>query len=168
MPSQPHSPAVTKPPEHPRIVLCYPVGPRHIAQIEAAAPHAEVIDAGQERIDRGTARGRYFLRPRQGAGALGRSRAARPPSLDSILGRRARSLPRAAVIESDITVTSASGVLANQVADHTMALLAGLLRSLPTYFRAQQKREFIRRPTRRSARQADRHHRLRSQRPPAG
>ena len=52
------------------------------------------------------------------------------------------------VVESDITVTSASGVLANQVADHTMALLAGLLRSLPTYFRAQQKREFIRRPTR--------------------
>ena len=29
-----------------------------------------------------------------------------------------------------------------------MALLAGLLRDLPTYFRAQQKREFIRRPTR--------------------
>ena len=52
------------------------------------------------------------------------------------------------VVESDIIVTSASGVLANQVADHTMALLAGLLRSLPTFFRAQQKREFIRRPTR--------------------
>ena len=52
------------------------------------------------------------------------------------------------VVESDIIVTSASGVLANQVADHTIALLAGLLRSLPTFFRAQQKREFIRRPTR--------------------
>ena len=34
------------------------------------------------------------------------------------------------------------------MADHTVALLAGLLRSLPTFFRAQQKREFIRRPTR--------------------
>jgi D-3-phosphoglycerate dehydrogenase len=52
------------------------------------------------------------------------------------------------VIDSDITVTSASGVLANQVADHTMALLAGVLRSLPTFFQAQEKREFIRRPTR--------------------
>jgi D-3-phosphoglycerate dehydrogenase len=51
------------------------------------------------------------------------------------------------VVESDITVTSASGVLSDQVADHTIALLAGLLRSLPTYFRAQQKHEFIRRPT---------------------
>src|SRR6185295_1064501 len=47
-----------------------------------------------------------------------------------------------------IIVTSASGVLANQVADHTIALLTGLLRSLPTYFRAQQAHEFIRRPTR--------------------
>jgi D-3-phosphoglycerate dehydrogenase len=52
------------------------------------------------------------------------------------------------VVESDIIITSASGVLANQVADHTIALVAGLLRSLPTFFRAQQKREFIRRPTR--------------------
>jgi D-3-phosphoglycerate dehydrogenase len=51
-------------------------------------------------------------------------------------------------VESDIIVTSASGVLANQVADHTIALLTRLLRSLPTFFRAQQKHEFIRRPTR--------------------
>jgi len=52
------------------------------------------------------------------------------------------------VVDSDIIVTSASGVLANQVADHTIALLTGLLRSLPTFFRAQQAREFIRRATR--------------------
>jgi D-3-phosphoglycerate dehydrogenase len=52
------------------------------------------------------------------------------------------------VIDSEITVTSASGVLAKQVADHTMALLAGILRNLPTFFRAKNDREFIRRPTR--------------------
>ncbi|MEM1305444.1 MAG: D-2-hydroxyacid dehydrogenase, partial [Planctomycetota bacterium] len=39
-------------------------------------------------------------------------------------------------------------VLADQVADHTFALLCGALRDLPTFFRAQQQREFIRRPTR--------------------
>ena len=33
-----------------RIVLCYPVEPRHIAQIQAVAPHAEIVDAGQERV----------------------------------------------------------------------------------------------------------------------
>jgi D-3-phosphoglycerate dehydrogenase len=52
------------------------------------------------------------------------------------------------VVESEISVTSASGVLADQVAEHTLALLLGLLRGLPTFFRAQIKREFIRRPTR--------------------
>ena len=52
------------------------------------------------------------------------------------------------VVESSIIVTSASGVLADQVAEHTVALLTGLLRSLPVYFRAQQKKEYVRRPTR--------------------
>jgi D-3-phosphoglycerate dehydrogenase len=52
------------------------------------------------------------------------------------------------VIASSIPVTSASGLFADQVAEQTLALLLGLLRGLPTFFRAQQKREFIRRPTR--------------------
>jgi D-3-phosphoglycerate dehydrogenase len=52
------------------------------------------------------------------------------------------------VVASDITVTSASGVLADQVAEHTIALVTGWCRGLPRYFRAQQEREFIRRPTR--------------------
>jgi D-3-phosphoglycerate dehydrogenase len=54
----------------------------------------------------------------------------------------------ASVIDSDIVVTSASGVLADQVAEHCLALTAGLLRNLPAFFRAQQKREFVRLPTR--------------------
>ena len=33
-----------------RIVLCYPVEPRHLTEIRAAAPGAELVDAGQERI----------------------------------------------------------------------------------------------------------------------
>jgi D-3-phosphoglycerate dehydrogenase len=53
-----------------------------------------------------------------------------------------------AVVASDIVVTSASGVLADQVTEHTLALMTGLCRSLPVFFRAQQAREFIRRPTR--------------------
>ena len=39
-------------------------------------------------------------------------------------------------------------MLADQVAEHTIALVTAWCRSLPTYFRAQQKKEFIRRPTR--------------------
>jgi phosphoglycerate dehydrogenase-like enzyme len=52
------------------------------------------------------------------------------------------------VIRSDITVTSASGVLADQVAEHALALVLALQRSLPVFLRAQQAKEFIRRPTR--------------------
>ena len=33
-----------------RIVLCYPVEPAHVAAIQAAAPGAELVDAGQERV----------------------------------------------------------------------------------------------------------------------
>jgi D-3-phosphoglycerate dehydrogenase len=51
------------------------------------------------------------------------------------------------VKRSDIMVTSASGLFANQVAEQTLALLLGLLRGLPTFFRQQQSREFVRRGT---------------------
>src|SRR5258707_5321071 len=33
-----------------RIVLCYPLQQRHLDQIQAAAPDAEIVNAGQERI----------------------------------------------------------------------------------------------------------------------
>jgi D-3-phosphoglycerate dehydrogenase len=52
-----------------------------------------------------------------------------------------------AVIRSTILVTSASGLFADQVAEQTLALLLGLVRGLPTFFRQQQSREFVRRPT---------------------
>ncbi len=52
------------------------------------------------------------------------------------------------VIESEIIVTSASGILADQVAEHTVGLVTAWCRSFPVFFRAQQKKEFIRRPTR--------------------
>ena len=131
-----------------RLALCYPVEEKHIAQIRAAAPDVEIVDAGQERIaeeihhcdlfcghpkvpmdwDRVVEQGRLKWIQSSAAG------------LDHCL------VP--SVVESEIAVTSASGVLADQVSEHTIALLLGLLRGLPTFFRAQQNREFIRRPTR--------------------
>ncbi len=155
MPTPPASPAagaVTRQapslPARPRIVLCYPVEPNHIEQIAATAPHAEIVDAGQERVAVELPEADIFCGhpkvpvPWEDVVRRGRLRwiQSSAAGLDHCL------VP--CVIESDITVTSASGVLANQVADHTMALLAGVLRSLPTFLRAQEKREFIRRPTR--------------------
>jgi phosphoglycerate dehydrogenase-like enzyme len=145
MPSEPSSLAAGKPL---RIVLCYPVEPRHIEQIAAAAPHAQVVDAGQERIAEELLTADIFCGHckvpvpwdevvRQGRLRWIQSSAA---GLDHCL------VP--SVVASEIAVTSASGVLANQVADHTIALVTGVLRSLPLFLRAQQKHEFIRRPTR--------------------
>jgi D-3-phosphoglycerate dehydrogenase len=147
MSTRPHSPP-DRLPARPRIVLCYPLESSHLAQIAAAAPHAEIVDAGQECVAVELPTADIFC-----------GHAKVPVPWDDVVARgRLRWIQSSAagldhclvpsVVASDIIVTSASSVLANQVAEHTVALLTGLLRSLPTFFRAQQKREFIRRPTR--------------------
>jgi phosphoglycerate dehydrogenase-like enzyme len=131
-----------------RIVLCYPIEPRHLAQIQAAAPGHEVVDAGQERIAAELPTADVFC---------GHAKVPVPWSEVVRLGRLQWIQSSAAgldhclvpeVIASSIVVTSASGLFADQVAEQTLALLLGLLRSLPAFFRAQQAREFVRRPTR--------------------
>lgn len=131
-----------------RIVLCYPVEPQHIARIQSAWPEAELVDAGQKRIAAELPTADIYC-----------GHAKVPvPWPEVVAGGRLKWIQSSAagldhclvpsVVDSNITVTSASGVLAKQVADQTFALLLGVLRNLPTYFRAQQNREFIRRPTR--------------------
>ena len=111
-----------------RIVLCYPVEPRHIEQIAAAAPQAELVDAGQERIAQEIHAADIFC-----------GHAKVPLDWDQVVRRgRLRWIQSSAagidhclvpsVIASDITVTSASGVLADQVSEQATALLFGLLR----------------------------------------
>jgi phosphoglycerate dehydrogenase-like enzyme len=132
-----------------RIVLCYPVEEKHLRQIAAVAPKAQLVDAGQERVADEILKADIFC---------GHAKA-HPVPWDEVvrLGRLKWTQSSAAgldhclvpsVVESDIVVTSASGVLADQVAEHAVALMTGLLRSLPVFFRAQQAKEFIRRPTR--------------------
>lgn len=131
-----------------RIVLCYPVEPKHLAQIQSAAPGHEIVNAGQERIAEELLQADIFC-----------GHAKVPVPWDDVVKRgrlkwiqsSAAGLDHCltpAVIASDILVSSASGLFADQVAEQTLALLLGFLRGLPTFFRAQQKKEFIRRPTR--------------------
>ena len=131
-----------------RIVLCYPVESSHLRQIAAAWPDAEIVDAGQERIAEELPGADIFC---------GHAKVPVPWAQTVAAGRLQWIQSSAAgidhclvpeVVASEVPVTSASGVLAQQVADHTMALLAGSLRSLPVFLRAQQRREYIRRPTR--------------------
>ncbi len=131
-----------------RVVLCYPVEERHLRELAAAAPAAEIVDAGQEHIARELLDADIFI-----------GHAKVPVPWPEVVRRgRLRWIQSSAagldhcltpeVIDSDILVTSASGLFADQVAEQALALLLGLLRGLPTFFRAAQRREFIRRPTR--------------------
>ena len=116
-------------------------------QIAAAAPQAEIIDAGQERIAREILEADVFC-----------GHAKVPVPWDEVVARgrlgwiqsSAAGLDHCltpSVIRSQILVTSASGLFADPVAEQTLALLLGLLRGLPTFFRQQSSREFVRRPT---------------------
>ena len=132
-----------------RIVLCYPVEPKHLDQIAAAAPRAELVDAGQERIaaeilaaDIFCGHAKVHPVPWNEVARRGRLKWIQ----SSAAGMDHCLVP--SVVASPIVVTSASGVLADQVAEHALALITGLLRSLPVFFRAQQRKEFVRRPTR--------------------
>jgi len=131
-----------------RAVLCYPVQPQHVAQLAAVAPGWDIIDAGQERIAQEILHADVFL-----------GHAKVPVPWDDVVRQgRLRWIQSSAagldhclvpsVIESGILVTSASGLFADPVAEQTLALLLGILRGIPTFFRAQARREFIRRPTR--------------------
>lgn len=130
-----------------RIVLCYPIQPRHLEQIRAAAPGCEVIDAGQERIAEELTHADIFCGhakvpvPWPEAVKAGRLKwiQSSAAGLDHCLTPE--------VIRSEIIVTSASGLFADQVAEQTLAMLLGFLRGLPTFFRQQQAKEFVRRPT---------------------
>ncbi len=130
-----------------RIVLCFPVDEGHVAQIQAAAPDAEIVNAGQERIDELLPTADIFI-----------GHAKVPVDWDRVLAaKKLRWIQSSAagldhclvpgVIDSDILVSSASGLFAPQVAEQTFAILFGLLRKLPLFFRAEVKREFIRLPT---------------------
>jgi phosphoglycerate dehydrogenase-like enzyme len=131
-----------------RVVLCYPVEQRHLEQMARIAPHAEFVDAGQQRVAEELPHADVFC-----------GHAKVPVAWDEVVRRgRLRWIQSSAagldhclvpeVVESDIVVTSASGVLADQVAEHTLALMLAWCRSLPVFWDAQHRREFVRRPTR--------------------
>jgi phosphoglycerate dehydrogenase-like enzyme len=129
------------------IVVCYPVLPKHLGWLREAAPEANFINAGQEGIAQAIFEADIFV-----------GHAKVPVDWDAVVKQgRLKFIQSSAagldhclvpsVIESDITVCSASGLFADQVAEQALALLFGLLRSLPTFFQQTLNRDFTRRPT---------------------
>ena len=129
------------------IVLCYPVLDKHVAWIQQAVPHANIINAGQERIHEAIFEADIFVG--HAKVRVDWDRVVRQNRLKFIQSSAAGLdhclVP--SVINSDITVCSASGLFADQVAELTLALLLGLLRGLPIFFRQSLKKEFVRQPT---------------------
>jgi phosphoglycerate dehydrogenase-like enzyme len=129
------------------IVLCYPVLERHVAWLQQAAPHANFINAGQERIHEAIFDADVFVghaKVRVDWDAVVRQKRLKfiqssAAGLDHCL------VP--SVIDSEITVCSASGLFADQVAEQSLALLLGVLRGLPIFFRQSLNKEFVRQPT---------------------
>jgi len=131
-----------------RIVLCYPVEPRHVRQIQAVVPDAEIVDAGQEGVARELPHCDIFCGhpkvpvPWGEVVAAGRLRwiQSSAAGLDHCL------VP--SVVASEILVSSASGVLADQVAEHALALTLACTRRIGLFLAQQSERTFVRRPTR--------------------
>ena len=131
-----------------RIVLCYDATASHQQQIAAAAPGAEIVAVPQEGLAEAILAADVFC-----------GHAKVPVPWQQVVDRgRLKWIQSSAagidhclappVVESDIVVTSASGLFADSVAEQALALLLGLMRGLPVFFRAAQRKEFIRRPTR--------------------
>ncbi len=133
--------------ENQRVVLCFPVAPRHVRQIEQTAPECTVVDAGQQRIAAEILTADLFC---------GHAKVPVPWG-DVVSQGRLQWIQSSAagldhclvpsVIDSSIVVTSASGLFANQVAEQTMALLLGLVRAMPAFYEAEKQREYARLPT---------------------
>lgn len=130
-----------------KLVLCYPVKEKHLEQYRQALPELEVINAGQEGIAAALSEADYFV-----------GHAKVPVDWDSAVQHGQLKMIQSSaagldhclvpsVIASDIPVCSASGLFANQVSEQTLALLYGVVRSLPTFFRQGLNQEFVRRPT---------------------
>ncbi len=131
----------------PRIVLCFPVAERHLRQIQQACPTAVIVNAGQERIADELPTADIFC---------GHAKVPVPWAETISAGRLQWIQSSAAgldhclvpdVVASEVLVTSASGVLADQVAEQAIALVTACTRRIPLFLRQQQQREFIRRPT---------------------
>ncbi|MFZ4082979.1 MAG: D-2-hydroxyacid dehydrogenase [Pirellula sp.] len=129
------------------LVVCYPTEDRHLQAIQRAAPDYRLLVADQQTIPELIHQADLFV-----------GHAKVPVDWDRVADNgRLKFIQSSAagldhclapsIIQSPVVVCSASGLFADQVAEQTLALLLGLLRGIPVFYRQQQKHEFVRRPT---------------------
>ena len=130
------------------IVTCFPITDAQVQQIrDVARDDYEVVVAEQETIADDIFRAEIFFG--HAKVPVDWSKVVESNKLNWIQSSAAGldhclSPP---VIESDILVSGCSGLFAPQVAEQMLALLMGLVRRLPVFFRAQQAKSYVRQPT---------------------
>ncbi len=134
--------------QRPCIVTCFPISPEQVKTVtDLAREKYEVIVASQESIGADIMKADIFF-----------GHAKTPVDWKAVVAQgKLKWIQSSAagldhcltpeVIASNIPVSGCSRLFAPQVAETSLALLMGLLRSLPTFFRASGKREYVRRPT---------------------
>ena len=130
------------------IVTCFPLSESDAESIRTAAPdNFDVIVANQENISEEIFKASIFC-----------GHAKVPVDWDRVVANgKLKWIQSSAagldhclvppVIESKILVSGCSGLFAPQVGEQMMSLLTGLIRRSPVFFKAQQAKQFIRRPT---------------------
>ena len=130
------------------IVTCFPLDDSHVEKIrEAAQAEFEVIVSDQDSIAKDLFKADIFCGhakvPVDWKSVVDQGRLfwiqSSPGGLDHCL--------TPPVIDSQIVVSGCSGLFAPQVAEQMMSLLMGLVRRSPVFFKAQQIKEYVRRPT---------------------
>ena len=132
------------------VVTCFPITPEQFRRVEqTVGPDFEVLEATQESINEDIFKADIFFGhakqdPIDWAGVVDQGRLKWTQSsaagLDHCLSPEVNAC-------DDILVSGCSGLFAPQVAETSMALLMGLLRSLPVFWQAKAKREYVRRYT---------------------
>lgn len=130
------------------IVTCFPLGESHAEQIrQTARDDFEVVVSGQESIAEDIFKADVFC-----------GHAKVPVDWSKVVGQgKLKWIQSSAagldhcltnpVIDSSIVVSGCSGLFAPQVGEQMMTLLMGLVRRSNEFFVAQQKKEYVRRPT---------------------
>jgi len=126
------------------ILLCYPADEADLKLVSAAAPDHEIVVGSQDSVSPALQNAEIFCGhiksavDWQAVTAKGNLKwiQSSAAGLDHCL------VP--AILNSDVAVSGASGLFADQVAAQAMALVYGLLRGLPVFFRNQLAKVFER------------------------
>ena len=130
------------------VVLCYPASTEDISEIQQSFPGSQIVVADQNDIGQKIHSATIFC---------GHAKKNQIDWQEVVANGKLRWIQSSAagldhcladsVVRSGILVSGCSGLFANQVAEQTLALLYGLVRRMPQFYRQAEKKIYERSPT---------------------